>query len=83
MYFHLIGIKEKDGQQYQLDFLIGDGEEAVIKGFLEKWKVVGVSLERYAQPLEPFGTIKISITVDGSDFFLILSQKQFQQEGET
>jgi hypothetical protein len=37
MYFHLIGIKEKDGHQYQLDILIGGGELSTIKEFLEDW----------------------------------------------
>jgi hypothetical protein len=55
MYFHLIGIKEKDNQQYQLDMLIGDKEYiSVVKEFLEKWKVVIVSLEEYSQPVEKF-----------------------------
>jgi hypothetical protein len=37
MYFHLIGIKEKDDQQYQLDILIGGEEITTIKEFLEDW----------------------------------------------
>jgi hypothetical protein len=34
MNFHLIGIKEKDNQQYQLDMLIGGGDLATTKAFL-------------------------------------------------
>jgi hypothetical protein len=54
MYFHLIGIKEKDTQQYQLDMLVGDAELSSIKEFLGKRKVVIISLEEYTQPIEQF-----------------------------
>jgi hypothetical protein len=80
MYFHLIGIKEKDTQQYQLDMLIGDEELVVVKDFLEKWKVVVISLEEYPQSIEQFGTIQVKITVNKTDFFLVLSLKQFEGE---
>ena len=54
MYFHLIGIKEKDNQQLQLDILIGGESISLIKEFLEHWGVVVVSLEEYDKPLEEF-----------------------------
>ncbi|MDR3169244.1 MAG: hypothetical protein LBU27_05845 [Candidatus Peribacteria bacterium] len=55
MFFHLIGIKEKDGMQYQLDILIGGVENLFqIKEFLEHRGVVVVSLEKYDKPVEEF-----------------------------
>ncbi|MDR0607998.1 MAG: hypothetical protein LBG52_06770 [Candidatus Peribacteria bacterium] len=55
MYFHLIGIKEKDSTQYQLDILIGGVEDiSQIKDFLEHRGVVVVSLEEYDHPPEQF-----------------------------
>lgn len=45
MYFHLIWIKEKDWQQYQLDFLISWGDIKFIREFLSRWGVVIVIIE--------------------------------------
>ncbi|MDR2189761.1 MAG: hypothetical protein LBP53_00785 [Candidatus Peribacteria bacterium] len=71
MYFHLIGIKEKDERQYQLDILIGGGELSLIKEFLENWGIVVISLNEYEQPIEKFGKIHIIIPFNGIDFSVI------------
>ncbi|MDR0651396.1 MAG: hypothetical protein LBG59_08635 [Candidatus Peribacteria bacterium] len=71
MYFHLIGIKEKDAHQYQLDILIGGGELSVIKEFLEDWGIVIISLDEYEKPVEEFGKIRMIIPFQGNDFSII------------
>ena len=64
MYFHLIGIKEKDTQQYQLDILVGGESLSSVKDFLEHWGVVVVSLEEYEKAPEEFGKISMIIPFD-------------------
>jgi soluble cytochrome b562 len=71
LYFHLIGIKEKEGHQYQLDILIGGGELSMIKEFLEDWGIVIVSLDEYEKPIEEFGKIRMIIPFKESDFSVI------------
>ena len=82
MYFHLIGIKEKDKQQYQLDLLIGDGEKTLISDFLERRKVVVISITPYEGAIQEFGKIRATITMENSDLFLIPPQKQFEGDRE-
>ncbi|MDR2415532.1 MAG: hypothetical protein LBD75_02750 [Candidatus Peribacteria bacterium] len=67
----MIGIKEKEGHQYQLDILIGGGELSIIKEFLEDWGIVIVSLDVYEQPIETFGKIRMIIPFKGVDFSVI------------
>jgi hypothetical protein len=71
MYFHLIGIKEKDAHQYQLDILIGGEKLSTIKEFLVNWGIVVVSLDEYDKPIEEFGKIRMIIPFKGSDFSVI------------
>jgi len=47
MYFHFVGIKEKNKQQHSLDLLI-DGESlSLVQSFLRHWGVVVVSLDEH------------------------------------
>ncbi|MDR2540758.1 MAG: hypothetical protein LBD11_03035 [Candidatus Peribacteria bacterium] len=72
MYFHLIGIKEKDGNQYQLDILIGGVKEvSEIREFLEARGVVSVSLEEYDKPPEEFGKIHMTVSFKEKEFSIV------------
>lgn len=57
MYYHLIGIKEKDWKQYQIDCLITGGDIDFLRGFLAAWWVVIISLLEYKEAPEKFGRV--------------------------
>ncbi|MDR0859815.1 MAG: hypothetical protein LBO09_02275 [Candidatus Peribacteria bacterium] len=72
MYFHLIGIKEKDGKQYQLDILIGGVSDiSEIREFLEARGVVSVSLEEYDKSPAEFGKIHLTVSFKEKDFSIV------------
>ena len=59
MYFHLIGIKEKNWKQNDLNILLQWENEEFIRKFLSNWWVVIVSLEEFKEDVLSFGNIKI------------------------
>lgn len=60
MYFHIIGIKEKEETQYELDFLISWWDEDFIRDFLSHRWVVVVSFDIFKEDYNEFGNISMS-----------------------
>ena len=67
MYFHLVWIKEKNWEKYDLDVLLWWWDEDFIRKFLWVRWVVIVSINEFKEDPETFWNIKVSTDFNGSD----------------
>ena len=67
MYFHLVWIKEKNWEKYDLDVLLWWWDEDFIRKFLWVRWVVIVSINEFKEDSETFWNIKVSTDFNGSD----------------
>lgn len=67
MYFHLVWIKEKNWEKYDLDILLWWWDEDFIRKFLWVRWVVIVSINEFKEDPETFWNIKVSTDFNGSD----------------
>ena len=72
MYFHLIGIKEKNWKQNDLNILLQWENEEFIRKFLSNWWVVIVSLEEFKEDVLSFGNIKIVTQYNNTGIEILL-----------
>jgi len=79
MYFHLIWIKEKNWQQYELDFLITWWDESFIRDFLAKRWVVVVSLTEFQWNTEDFWNIELSLSYIDTEIKFLMSWKDLSE----
>lgn len=67
MYFHLVWIKEKNWEKYDLDVLLWWWDEDFIRKFLWIRWVVIVSINEFKEEPETFWNIKVSTDFNGND----------------
>lgn len=82
MYFHLIGIKEFQWQQHQLDTLIGGGDFLFVKNFCEKYGVVIVSLLENEDESVPFGNMIFKMAFQQKTVELLLKEEDLDWTAE-
>lgn len=64
MFFHIVGIKEIAKKNYNLDFLLENEEEKIIREILWRIGVVILSIEKYSQLPSSFGTTQLVIATE-------------------
>ena len=72
MYFHIIGIKEKDETQYELDFLLSWWDEDFVKDFLAHWWIVVVSFDIFKEDPNTFWNISLSVPFKDREIQIII-----------
>ena len=72
MYYHLIGIKEKWDDKYELDLLLSWWEEEFMRNFLSHWWVVVVSFNAFKEEPTDFGNISMSVSFKNQEIQLIM-----------
>lgn len=72
MYFHLIGIKEKEDKKYELDLLISWWDEDFVKDFLSHRWVVIVSIGSFKEDPATFWDISVSVPFKNNEIQIIL-----------
>ena len=73
MNFHLIWIKEKNWNKYELDLVLQWWDEDFIRRFLWYRWVVIVSIEEFKDEPEKFWNIKVSITFENTEILVFLN----------
>lgn len=61
MYFHVIWIKDLNGTQQNLDFLLDGNDFSAIKVFCENFGIVVVSIQQYDEPTAQFWDILLRL----------------------
>ena len=82
MYFHLIGIKEFQWQQHQLDALIWGGDMFFVKDFCAKYGVIIISLLGEEENSNSLGNIVLKIEFQGKEVELILKEDDLDWTAE-
>lgn len=79
MYFHLIWIKEKNWEKYDLDILLQWWDEDFIRKFLWYRGVVIVSINQFKEDPKTFWNILISISFDDSKIQIVAQWDDFNE----
>ena len=79
MIFHLIWIKEKNQEQYEINFLLEWWDEDFIRDFLTQRWVVVVSLEEYKDDPEKFWNITMSVLYDNREIKIIMQWDDLEE----
>lgn len=72
MYFHLIWIREKGWEKYELDMILHWWSEDLIRDFLSHRWVVIVSLTEYKEDPKAFWNITMSVLYDNTEIQLLM-----------
>ncbi len=80
MYFHLIWIKEKNWEQYELNLLINWWDENFIRKFLANRWVVVVSLTEFKEDPKSFWNISVSATFENTEIWILTSGESLEDK---
>ena len=79
MYFHLIWIKEKSWNKYDLNLLLSWWDEDFIRKFLtDRWVVI-VSINEYKEDPKDFWNIILNLTYDSSNIQMIMQWEDLSE----
>lgn len=71
MHFHLIWIKEKNWEQYELNLLINWWDDGFIRKFLANRWVVVVSLTEFKEDVKGFWNIVVSVNFENKEIWIL------------
>ena len=80
MYFHLIWIKEKNWEQYELNLLINWWDENFIRKFLANRWVVVVSIIEFKEDPKSFWNISVSATFENTEIWILTSGESLEDK---
>lgn len=79
MYFHLVWIKEKNWNKFDLDLLLQWWDENLIRGFLSSRWVVIVSLVEYKEDPKSFWNVIVNLDYSWSNIQLIIKWEDLSE----
>ena len=77
MYFHVIWIKDLNGTQQNLDFLLDGNDFSAIKVFCENFGIVVVSIQQYDEPTAQFWDILLRLKLADQTREIIIKWTNF------
>ena len=80
MHFHLIWIKEKNKQQYELNLLINWWDDNFIRKFLAYRGVVVVSLTEFKDNPKSFWNISVSATFENTEIWILTAGESLEDK---